>query len=396
MVKKFDIPEELQDSSWTGNAPDVVSPPGLKFANLNLVENWTVKLEFHVNGALTTGSGFFVNFPDCAYDVVLTAAHNLISPAGTLSSDLTVLLADGTRVPATNFRVSDAYKVQQTPVDDYGAILLPRAPSGVPRDGYPFSMRLAFEDAFKGSIYVSGYRADTQPGQPKTSSGACVGCYAEQLEYKAGTEQGISGSPVWIEYQGLQTAVAIHNRRPERARGGSRGSRLSPKLLREVFVWASVGEYGVELSAQASIATRALLPARGLYLSFPEDFPFARVRLGSGTKLDVLPAYATSETVLYAMMTVDRKWVTFNPAKGELVLSERMRDGSLFKKANVKLKKKAMRIVVESGGKSYQLRVQGTRIRKADGENAESSEVSMVEYPMENDKAFTEFWFESR
>lgn len=209
MVKKFDIPEELQDSSWTGNAPDVVSPPGLKFANLNLVENWTVKLEFHVNGALTTGSGFFVNFPDCAYDVVLTAAHNLISPAGTLSSDLTVLLAVGTRVPATNFHVSAAYKVQQTPVDDYGAILLPRAPSGVPRDGYPFSMRLAFEDAFKGSIYVSGYRADTQPGQPKTSSGACVGCYAEQLEYKAGTEQGISGSPVWIEYHGLQTAVAI-------------------------------------------------------------------------------------------------------------------------------------------------------------------------------------------
>ena len=139
------------------------------------------------------------------------------------------------------------------------------------------------------------------------------------------------------------------------------------------------------------------------------------MRLGSGTKLDVLPAYATSETVLYAMMTVDRKWATFNPAKGELVLSERMRDGSLFKKANVKLKKKAMRIVVESGGKSYQLRVQGKRIRKADGENAESSEVSMVEYPMENDKAvsgptrgrsglvltgryiqFTEFWFESR
>ena len=181
-----------------------------------------------------------------------------------------------------------------------------------------------------------------------------------------------------------------------------------------MLAWASVGEYGVELSAQASLATRALLPARGLYLSFPEDFPFARVRLGSGTKLDVLPAYATSETVLYAM-AVGGKWVTFNPAKGELVLSERMRDGSLFKKANVKLKKKAMRIVVESGGAGYQLRMQGTRIRKADGEDAESSEVSMAQYPMENDKAvsglacgrsgrvltrrdtqFTEFWFESR
>ncbi|THH20746.1 hypothetical protein EW146_g693 [Bondarzewia mesenterica] len=388
------INSEVTHVVWTGDAPDVVHPPGLKFANLELVKEWTVKLEFHVEGVLTYGSGFFVNIPDTSYDVILTAAHNLISPTGKFSSNLTVLLADGSLMPVTDFRVSEAYKAKQTPMVDYGAILLPRPSTGA-RGGYPFNMKLAYEDSFKGDIYVSGYRVETPPGHPTTSSGRCVGCYAEQLEYKAVTEQGISGSPVWIEYQGLQTVIAIHNHRPEKARartGGSRGSRLTPKLLRDVFAWASVGEYGVELRAQDP---RSTPPLRRLYLNFSDDFAFARVRLGSGTKFDVLPVYATSEKALYAM-TVGGKWVTFNVARKELVLTEKMRDGSLFKKANVKLKKKAMRIVLENEGISYQLRMQGTRIRERDGEDAESSEVSMVEYPLANNEMITEFWFELR
>ncbi|THH06244.1 hypothetical protein EW146_g9673 [Bondarzewia mesenterica] len=373
MVKKLDIPEELQHPSWTGDAPDIIHSPGLKFADLELVNEWTVKLDFHVEGVLTYGSGFFINIPDSSYDVILTAAHNLVSPTGKFSSKLTVLLADGSRMPATDFHVSEAYKAKQTPMTDYGAILLLRPPHRS----------------------ACGYCVETPPGHPMTSSGHCVGCYAEQLEYKAVTEQGISGSPVWIDYQGLQTVIAIHNHRPEKARahtGGSRGSRLTPKLLHDVFTWASVGEYGVELRAQA---TRSTLPLRGLYLNFSDNFAFARVRLGSGTKFDVLPVHATLENVLYGM-TVGGKWVTFNIARKELVLTEKMRDGSLFKKSNVKLKRKAMRIVVENEGISYQLRMQGTRIREFDGEDAESSEVSMVEYPLANNEMFTEFWFELR
>lgn len=167
------------------------------------------------------------------------------------------------------------------------------------------------------------------------------------------------------------------NHRPARNGAGSRGSRLTPALLREIFGWVSAGEYGVRLRAQGKTT---MLPPRGLYLNFSEDFEFGRVRLGSGTIFDVLPAHVTPEKVLYAL-AVGTKWVMFNNARKEVVLTENMRDGCLFMKANVKIKKKTMQIVVEKEGKSYQLQMQGTRIREFDGEDAESSEVSMVEYP---------------
>ncbi|KAI0941799.1 hypothetical protein AcW1_003594 [Taiwanofungus camphoratus] len=384
MVKKLNIGEDLQHPGWSVNPPDAVLRPGLMNAHMATAENWVVQLEFYREGDRNYGTGFFINIPGASHDLILTAAHNLIGPSGNRSADLTVIHG-GTRQTASEFRVSAAYAVKQTPEADYGAILLPRTTD---RGSFSFSIKLAYEEHLKGDLNVIGYRSQGIQGSPETSSGICVACYAKQLEYKAKTQQGFSGSPVWMAYQGIPTVVAIHNHRPARNGAGSRGSRLTPALLREIFGWVSAGEYGVRLRAQGKTT---MLPPRGLYLNFSEDFEFGRVRLGSGTIFDVLPAHVTPEKVLYAL-AVGTKWVMFNNARKEVVLTENMRDGCLFMKANVKIKKKTMQIVVEKEGKSYQLQMQGTRIREFDGEDAESSEVSMVEYPSK--EQFVDFAFE--
>ncbi|KAF8517816.1 hypothetical protein JB92DRAFT_3113324 [Gautieria morchelliformis] len=393
MTTKLNIGEDLQHPAWLGNVRDVPIAPGLKFMDQKSSGDRVVKLRFQRNGEANFGSGFFVNIPDATHDVILTAGHNLIDPNGNMSEHLTLQHPNDIPIPISDVRVSAAYKANQKPATDYGAILLPKTSPG---KGFGFSLKFAYETSRKGDVNVSGYRVPTLPGQPITSSGACVGCYADQLEYKAETEQGISGSPVWVGDLGgsEQTVIAIHNHRPARVGGGSRGSRLTPKLLREVFGWVGVGEYGVKLGAKDTTKGSATtLPPRGLFLSFSEDFPFARVRLGSGTAFDVLPAQVTSEKVQYAM-AVGGKWAMFNTAKKEVVLSDKITTGCLFTKSNVKVKKRVLRVVVETVGGNYQLRVQGKRIREFDGEYAESSEVSMVEYGRQNDELFTEFWFE--
>lgn len=180
------------------------------------------------------------------------------------------------------------------------------------------------------------------------------------------------------------------NHRPRYVRRGSRGSRLTPKLLREVLGWVTVRDEsdGVSLCARDTRRTgpesTTALPSLGLYLNFSDGFPFARVRLGSGTKFDVIPAYVTPEKDHYAL-TVGDKWVMFNVANQEVVLTEWLKDSCLFQKRDVKVKKKAMRIVLEAGGKFFQLRVQGTQIKDWDDDD-ETSEVSMVEYPLDDDK----------
>jgi len=389
MGKKIVIDEELQHPSWSGDFPEVIRPLGLKFVDLDAINGWVRQLSFTRDRGLHYGSGFLFHIPGASHDVILTAAHNLIGPNGDLSTEIRVN-SSRQSVPESDIRVSAAYKIKQTAETDFGAILMPRSSEG---SGFGYSIRLAFEEHFKGELSVSGYRVPLGPQQsarPVTSTGPCVGCYKQQIEYRAETEQGISGSPVWMEYQGAPVAVAIHNHRPERKRGGSRGSRITPQLLREVFGWVGVGNYGIKLRAQGKKASPG--PPRGLYLNFSENFPFARVRLGSGTAFDVLPAHATRDKELYAL-AMGEKWVMFNIARQEAGLKDEITDKCLFSKSNVK--KKTMRITVEDNGRTYQLRMQGKRIKETgDEEDAESSEVSFVSYPDMSLELFTEFSFE--
>ncbi|KAL1981988.1 hypothetical protein VTN96DRAFT_1954 [Rasamsonia emersonii] len=167
-----------------------------------------------------------------------------------------------------------------------GAVLLapPRA------FGFGFALKLGHDNLRGDDLDVSGYRVDSTPGQPETSAGRCIGCHADQLEYNVLTQQGLSGSPVFMPYKGHETAVAIHNNGPKRRGRGSRGTRLNETVLGEIFRWVGVGY------AQKSLKVfNPQAPPEGLYLRFPPDQEYAWVRLGAAgleTSFDILPAYA--------------------------------------------------------------------------------------------------------
>ncbi|KAH9915135.1 uncharacterized protein B0H18DRAFT_1125047 [Fomitopsis serialis] len=369
MASKIYMPEYMQHPGWTGQHPDTIQANGLQFADLD-VGNWTVKLEFRVGGKVANGSGFLINVPDCPKAVILTAGHNLLGPDGARSTDLAVLEAPEAKyVMPEDDRLKDAKK-------DVGF-------------GFGWSLRLGHAEHIKGTVYVSGYQGTTPSGHPITSSGPLVAAYADWLEYRPKTEQGISGSVVWTEYQGSPTVIAIYNSSadPKRKNGGSRGTRLTVAVLREVLCFAQVGHYNVRLRAHGTPKQVQLLPKRGLYMSFPEEFPFARVRLGPGGALDILPAEVNKKTKLHAL-AVRGQWALFNAPKQQITLSADVQEECLFS-IDDKTKKgsdeTAIEIVIARGDGKLQLRMRGEKLKDLEDdfedEDAESSEVSMVKYP---------------
>lgn len=172
----------------------------------------------------------------------------------------------------------------------------------------------------------------------------------------------------------------------------------------------NVGRYGVLLKALSSPRVRSMkLPAAGLFLYMDEDLGFGRVKLGSGSRFDVLPVQSTSMVPggKFAMSITDawavpeagadgamhkENWTTFNPALGEITLTARLRSTCLFEESNVKAQR--MHLIVPFVASedaapfaSFRaLRMEGTCIVEEDGDDAVSSEVSFVSYPVEVDK----------
>jgi len=175
------------------------------------------------------------------------------------------------------------------------------------------------------------------------------------------------------------------NRAPHSKKGGSRGSRLTPKILREVFQWVGVGKYGVKLRAQPHPGkTAAEPPLEGLYLYFSDEDPSALVKRGNGSEFDVLPAQiqavnAKTSKVHY-VLRYQGKWVLFDAMQQNVLLHDRVNDHCLFHEEG---KTKGVGIVMtfKPRGQEFQLRVQGEMIYGTDDEDSESSEVSLIEYP---------------
>ena len=137
---------------------------------------------------------------------MLTAGHNLISKK-TKAKYLTVL-RDGATVDEGGFKVCPEYELNPTEknaVHDYGVVLLPKDASKT-REGFGLNLSFSSDEDIEGQVCVQGYR-DTSD-KPVTSWGPIVAS-GTQLEYKAATEQGMSGSPVWAAYDGLAVAVGI-------------------------------------------------------------------------------------------------------------------------------------------------------------------------------------------
>lgn len=215
MALPVDVPFESRHPDWKKDANESIRPGLLKLSTFNpaAINNWTVKLTFKdVLGTNRDGSGFLVHF-SASYDVILTAGHNMISSKAP-TTDMKVHIGSVAVIPVTQsqYRVSASYSSDQTKEeDDFGAILLPLgtfAQYNV-RCGFGYSLRLAYEEHLGGRMFVTGYRAITKAGAPDQADGVFVTCTANQLQYTANTEAGLSGSPVWMEYQGAPCVVAV-------------------------------------------------------------------------------------------------------------------------------------------------------------------------------------------
>ena len=176
------------------------------------------------------GTGFYINLPGAKEDIILTAGHNLISETKQRSTSLCVL---GSAVPITvpdeKFKICSRYEDDPGPkqaVYDYGAIFVPRGANhyNQPKLGFGYSLKLGIDEDLKGRVHVTGYKGREKKANPKnrpaggaasSSLGELVessGRYAgdgSQLLYEADTEQGMSGSPVWVEHNGYPTVVGI-------------------------------------------------------------------------------------------------------------------------------------------------------------------------------------------
>ncbi|KAF8340101.1 hypothetical protein F5887DRAFT_1191767 [Amanita rubescens] len=402
--------DDVSDREWEHpdwrREVDVVEDAGLDFADFDVIRNWVVKLAFFQGKNKNYGSGFFLNLPDVKdKHVILTAAHNLSTPDGTRMTDVVVIYNNPDVTTCTvapkDIYVGKNYKVAGSPEEDYGVICIPKSSSSDQR-GFGFSMKLAYAKYFEGNVYISGFQFDTPDGCPATSTDpkGCV-CHPTWVEYDATTQKGISGSVVWIEYSKTQMAVAIHNNGRKDGHS-SRGARLTPELLREIYSWlgSNVLQTGVQLRATEirKDPTLPKLPSRGLFLSFKGDFGFGRVRLGSGTQFDLMPAQvitAKKGIVLYAMATTnDGKWAMFDPTdRNEVRLIEKVRDACLFKKYKKEPKKEHFRLVVQVDKVDFQLRIEGDSILESD-EDVEGSEVSFVPWAGGDKNCFTRFLFE--
>jgi V8-like Glu-specific endopeptidase len=204
--------------------------------DMDVINDWVVKLTFEkiINNRIEclTGSGFFLNLPNINQHVILTAAHNL-SSNGIRTLNLKVIYNNPFQIDPNNpdkviFADEKKPAIIEISVDNtdqsdnihicrnyylgtlwnYAVICIPRT-SEDPR-GFGFSLKFAAKKFLNGNVLVSGFRGTTMKTlRPFTCSASNMTYQKQCFGYQAKTEVGMSGSPVWVEYKGYPTVIAV-------------------------------------------------------------------------------------------------------------------------------------------------------------------------------------------
>ena len=176
------------------------------------------------------GNGFYVNVPNVKFDVIFTAGHNLVEAKQRHSTNIKIVNA-ANEIPVSSKMIHVCQQYFDEPdevnaIYDYGVILLKRDLKAA-RRGFGFNLMLGLAPPLQSDassadenekdvlhdrlLYVSGYRPNDLPsgGPPRKSDGSCIQTNPHQLVYKANTVKGMSGGPVWLGFQGVETVVAI-------------------------------------------------------------------------------------------------------------------------------------------------------------------------------------------
>ncbi|RFU80606.1 hypothetical protein TARUN_1561 [Trichoderma arundinaceum] len=436
-----EIGAEFWHNDWH-KSPEVNSHKGSKLEEMHQRQMLIVKLTFD-RPTRCTGTGFYVNIPEVKpgwytcdgdgsasargqnlentkqrYDIILTAGHNLIGDDGQMSKNIhvervTIVAENGNLVynkddiPVSESQVMISEKYRQNPGtynshNDWRVILV-EANDGMHGFGInlPFGLdnkegenESLIQQALKShQVTIAGY----QPQGPiKSTSGPGRVGRAGEIEYEAQTEPGISGSPVWLPYQGLDTVIAIH-----------RGSRIRFELLEQLYRRTNLGYFSKSLKAtQAERVGNIVDYAKGIYLRFPGPGGRAKVRLGAEglqTTFDVLPVLTepaktnesnTGDRVHYVFRmhgaeeggeSRSHQWVLWNIDLNKVSLVQNIHPACLVKLLDGRKLAESFQVVY-TGGQNlnnrdyYALTVETKRLRIEDedmGIPTETSEVSL-------------------
>lgn len=233
----WEHPDWARQDGLQENDDDQLEGASLNYLDMDVINDWVVKLTFEkvINNRTEclTGSGFFLNLPNINQHVVLTAAHNLISN-GIRTLNLKVVYNNPFQIDPNNpdevIFADDKPAIIEIPVDNTdqsdnvhicsahylgtrwhcAVIRIPRPSEG--QRGFGFSLKLAHKKFFIGNVHwhVSGFKGTMMKTlRPFTSSASNMAYQEQYIRYQAKTEAGMSGSPVWVEYKGYPTVVAV-------------------------------------------------------------------------------------------------------------------------------------------------------------------------------------------
>uniref|UniRef100_A0A8H7TRZ2 Serine protease n=1 Tax=Bionectria ochroleuca TaxID=29856 RepID=A0A8H7TRZ2_BIOOC len=265
-------------------------------------------LRFVKGGAEKGGNGFFVNIPGQDKAVIFTAAHNLIDVDGTRTTKFRAWWQGADRwaqIEEKDTHISSVYSktpTKDSAIDDFGIILVDRnSTPPPPTTAFGFALRLGEEDRIDGLCNVSSYLVSAQQGdKPTRSTGNFINPLLKehQLEYLVPTEAGVSGSVVWVGYNGSPVAVAVHNYGPKRKspKYGSLGSRINLKMMREILEWTGVYHRATKILAQP-LGKKQAAPPHPLTLIWSDDDKIFRVHVQD----DADPSDKPDESVFEAL-----------------------------------------------------------------------------------------------
>ncbi|KAF3272377.1 hypothetical protein TWF970_010099 [Orbilia oligospora] len=399
------------DPDWN-RQPEPGPTGGLELIQIDRRNEWIVKLKFTQAGKPSTGTGFYLNVPDTKSHVIVTAGHNLINENKDLSQNIEILKPDGKsiEVKASDVFISKSYERNPTArnaENDYGVILTKRDEDISKNKGFGFSLMFRHEDLIGRVLEVSGYQADSEAGQPKMSSGLCARSWSDLVEYEIKTEQGLSGSPVYLPCRGHEAVIAIHHGQKKRPTG----TRLNEKVLCDIFRFAKVGYKGKSLKVAHKQANDM-----GIYLRLPGHSDFGKVRLGKeglDTAFDIFPGYSPvsggPEEPLYVFRFIhppgwperrnEEKWVLWDASDDTVALTEHLQEFCFVKleKGKDKGENAPFGVVLPiKGDDLVELRMQVTEITPGDIKLGvrESSEISFDRHFENKVFKFNYFQFE--
>lgn len=209
------LPSELVHPEWNGLYLDSDHLGDITNTSVKTVEGWAVYLEFRTEDHSSSGSGFFLNMPSMQeHELILTSAQNLIDEKGNEVEDLRISDVNQSNLEIVGQWYCPAYRRSRKPEYDYAAIKVKRTTAVAEGRGLGFSMCLGDKERLSGRVGVTGYHHRDSPyvHAPTTSMGPILTNFGEEkefLEYRAATDDGLTGSPVWIGYDGHPIAIGI-------------------------------------------------------------------------------------------------------------------------------------------------------------------------------------------